>query len=176
MFSARPVRVAVLVTGVGKAGRRAAGVVVYLALLVGMTSVYWGPNLLRSGRLVDAQAITSSRLDWRYNVLGADAYRTLRFGKPMTYGEVVRTLGVANLLIVDAKMVAKTVFYTVCMNPAVAALAAALGLFRRAGSLEGLRRRPASCRRGSLSRSGSIITTSSATCGRSIRASSTSPP
>jgi Dolichyl-phosphate-mannose-protein mannosyltransferase len=132
LLNAVPFSLLVLGADLGKArSRRSVEVVVYLALFVALTSVYWGPNLLRSGSLIDAPMVTSSRLAGRYGVLEPDTYRTVRFGRPMTYGEVARRLGTANMLIVDAKMMAKTVFYSICMNPAVAACATLLILFWR---------------------------------------------
>jgi len=111
--------------------RRLVEIAAFLALFSAITATYWGRNLLLYGEAMHAPSFSSSRLAIRYGVLGDDPWRVVRFGRPMTYGEVARSLGLANLLIVDAKMMAKTVLYSILMNPAVAACTAGLVLFWR---------------------------------------------
>ncbi len=109
--------------------KRTLEIFVYLSLFAALTSVYWGPNLWIHGQPLYSPSFTSGRLAERYGVLGADSWHTLRFGQPMTYAEVVQKLGLAGLLIADARMMAKTVFYMVCLNPLVFASATGLLLF-----------------------------------------------
>ena len=115
----------------GSRSRRAAGVVAFVTILLALTSVYWGRNLARHGAPFYSPSFSSARLAARYGFLPNGPWRTLRFDRPATYGEVFRTLGPARVLLVEVKTMAKTVFYSVCMNPAVALCAAASVLFWR---------------------------------------------
>ena len=111
---------------------RVAMILGFLTLFVALTSPYWLTNLLRHGDPFYSPGFTSGRLAVRYDVLGTDTWTTVRFGQPMTYTEVARTLGVPAMLLADARMIATTIYYSVALNPAVAILAG-IGflLFRR---------------------------------------------
>jgi hypothetical protein len=130
VLNAWPFAFLVLGSDVSKSrGRRAFEVGVFLALFLAMTSVYWGPNLLRHGEVFHSPSLASARLAARYEFLPNGPARTLRFDKPASYGEVVRTIGLGRLLLADVKQMAKTIFYSICMNPAVMLFAAAVVLF-----------------------------------------------
>ena len=107
------------------------GVVGFLTLVLGLTAPYWGRNLVVHGAFLYSPSFTSSRLALRYGVLGDAAWQTVRFDRPMTYREVVERIGWPGLIVTDIKELAKTAFYSVCLNPAVAAIAAGLLLFWR---------------------------------------------
>ncbi len=132
VLSACPFALLVLGSNTSKAvSRRVLEMSLYLGLLVALTSVYWGPNLLRHGEVFHVPALASSRLAARYEILPNGPARTLRFDRPMDYGEVIRTIGLPKMLLIDAKQLAKTIFYTICMNPAVMLCASAVLLFGR---------------------------------------------
>jgi len=125
LLSAIPFCVFVLGTEGQRSQRsRRADLVVFIGVFLTLTSVYWALNLFRHGDAFYSPSFASSRLAVRYGVLGTGTWRTVRFGRPMTYNEVVRSVGWLNLLLIDLKMMAKTVFYSVCMNPALAVIAA----------------------------------------------------
>ena len=111
--------------------RRGLEVFAYLGLFLALTAVYWGPNVLLHGQPFYSPSFPSARLAARYGFLPNGAWRTVRFDRPATYGEVLRALGPARMLLIDLKMLAKTIFYSICMNPAVALAAAGSILFWR---------------------------------------------
>ncbi len=123
---------AFLVLGTDVARRlpaRISAITGYFALFLLLTSVYWGRNLLLYGDPLYSPPFGSVRLGERYGFLPLGSFRTVRFGRPASYSEVVQTLGLGRLLLRDVKEVAKTLFYTICLNPAVALCAGTGVLF-----------------------------------------------
>ncbi len=105
-----------------RAWRQAAGrAAAFLALVVALSSPYWGRNLVLFGHPLYSLS-TTVRLGVRYGGLPYGEFPTVRVARPVTYGERLRLHGLGGLLSTDLRMVGQTAWRILLQNPAICLL------------------------------------------------------
>lgn len=106
-------------------------VALFFTIFAATTSPYWVRDFILFGKPLSSP-VPLLRLADRYGGLPSDTWWTLRFGKPVTYREMINIHGLTGLLKTEQSMLTETLLHLAQLGPAILLLVA-LGIGIHAG-------------------------------------------